>query len=57
MWFLLVLLFFEWAWTYVVLFCLIVGVHPQFLGDDKNAILMHFGVKTQIRPKWTLSGL
>jgi len=22
------------------------------LGDDKNAVLMHFGVKTQIRPKW-----
>jgi len=23
------------------------------LGDDKNAVLMHFGVTTQIRPKWT----
>jgi len=29
----------------VVLFCLVVGVLPQILGNDKTAVLIHFGVK------------
>jgi len=28
--------------------CLILEARPQFLGDDKNAVLMHIGVKIQI---------
>jgi len=38
-------LFFEWVWTYVVLLYLVMGVSPSNLGDDKNTVLMHFGVQ------------
>jgi len=33
--------------TYAVLFCLVVRVSSQILGNDKNAVLMHSGIKTQ----------
>jgi len=35
----------HWAWTYAVLFCLVVRVSFEILEGDKNAVLMRFGVK------------
>jgi len=41
---------FEWAWTY--------KFRNQNLGDDKNRVLMHFGVKKNLNfTKMDLRGL
>jgi len=29
----------------MVLFCLVIGILPQILRNNKTAVLMHFGVK------------
>jgi len=51
--FYLFFIIFEWAWTFVDLFCFVVEISLPNLGDDKTAVLMHFDVKNSNSTKWT----